>query len=252
MDVFLTILKIILFVLLAALALIILYILAIWIASLFVDNKKPITKQNEFIRRGITNLFGLACAVLGAKIHISGKEKLPKEECFQLVCNHRSGFDPLCFMSSMPDVNIAFISKPSIMKIPIVGRVSYATGGLAIDRENDRNALKTILTAAGYIKNGVCSIGIYPEGTRSRTLELLPFHAGSFKIAQRAGAPLVIAATHGTENIKNVFKRPKDVYIDILEVVPGEKLKEMKTQEISDYARNIICEKLSLQAHQEA
>lgn len=245
MDVFLTILKIILFALLAAVAALVIYVLIIWIASLFVDNKKPLTKQNEFVRRGITNAFKLVCWLLGAKIHVSGKELLPQDKCFQLVCNHRSGFDPLCFMSAMPDVNIAFIAKPSIMIIPIVGRVSYAAGGLAIDRENDRNALKTILTAAGYIKNGVCSIGIFPEGTRSKTLELLPFHAGSFKIAQRAGAPLVIAATHGTENIKSFFKRPKDVYIDILEVVPGEKLKEMKTQEISDYARNIICEKLS-------
>lgn len=245
MDVFLTILKIILFALLAAVAALVIYVLIIWIASLFVDNKKPLTKQNEFVRRGITNAFKLVCWLFGAKIHVSGKELLPQDKCFQLVCNHRSGFDPLCFMSAMPDVNIAFIAKPSIMKIPIVGRVSYAAGGLAIDRENDRNALKTILTAAGYIKNGVCSIGIFPEGTRSKTLELLPFHAGSFKIAQRAGAPLVIAATHGTENIKSFFKRPKDVYIDILEVVPGEKLKEMKTQEISDYARNIICEKLS-------
>ena len=245
MDVFLTILKIILFALLAAVAALLIYVLIIWIASLFVDNKKPLTKQNEFVRRGITNAFKLVCWLFGAKIYVSGKELLPQDKCFQLVCNHRSGFDPLCFMSAMPDVNIAFIAKPSIMKIPIVGRVSYAAGGLAIDRENDRNALKTILTAAGYIKNGVCSIGIFPEGTRSKTLELLPFHAGSFKIAQRAGAPLVIAATHGTENIKSFFKRPKDVYIDILEVVPGEKLKEMKTQEISDYARNIICEKLS-------
>ena len=246
MDVFLNILKILLYIILAVLALCVIYVLFIWIVSLFTDSTKPITKQNNFVRHGITTMFWIACTVCGARVHVSGKELLPKDECFELVCNHRSGFDPLCFMSAMPEINIAFIAKPSIMKIPVVGRVAYAAGGLSIDRENDRNALKTILTAAGYIKNGVCSIGIFPEGTRSRTLEMLPFHAGSFKIAQKAGAPLVIAATHGTENIKgNFFKRPKDVYIDILEVVPAETLKEMKTQEISDYARNLICEKLS-------
>ena len=50
---------------------------------------------------------------------------------------------------------------------------------------------------------------IYPEGTRSHGTAMLPFHSGSFKIAQKAGVPLVIASIEGTENVaKNVLRRP--------------------------------------------
>ena len=127
------------------------------------------------------------------------------------------------------------------MRIPIAGSVSYGAGFLPIDRENARNALKTIVTAADYLVKGICSVGIYPEGTRSRTNEMLPFHAGSFKIAQRAGAPLAIASIRGSEQIKkNLFLRPTDVYLDILEVVPADKVRSMSTNELAEYSRNLI------------
>ena len=99
--------------------------------------------------------------------HLRGLEKLPKEGRFLFVCNHRSLFDPLMVMGYLADWNIAFISKPSNMRIPLAGDLAYAAGFLAIDRENDRAALKTILTAADYMKRDLCSIGIYPEGTRT-------------------------------------------------------------------------------------
>lgn len=84
-------------------------------------------------------------------------------------------------------------------------------------------------------------MGVYPEGSRSKTDEMLPFHAGSFKIAQRANAPLVICVVHGSENIKkNLLRRKTDVYLDILQVLPGEKVKAMTTAELSEYSRALI------------
>ena len=103
--------------------------------------------------------------------------------------------------------------------------------------------------AAEYLKNGVCNMGIYPEGTRSRTGEMLPFHAGSFKIAQRAGAPLVVACVRGSENVKrpHLFGHV-DVYLDILEVIPAERVKAMSTNELADYSRALMEEKLKTAA----
>ena len=97
------------------------------------------------------------------------------------------------------------------------------------------------MQAADYIKRDVCSIGIYPEGTRSRDGVLLPFHAGSFKIAQKANVPLAVACIRGSENItKNALRRVTDVYLDILELIPAERVKEMTTHELADYSRGLI------------
>lgn len=219
----------------------VLYLLFFYIVSLTVDRSKPLQKQNKICHAGVANVIGMMCAYAGVRPHFSGLELLPQDRRFVLVCNHRSIFDPLIIMDKLRKYNISFVSKPSNLKIPLAGRIAYGAGFLAIDRENDRKALKTILTAADYIKRDICSIGIYPEGSRSKTDEMLPFHAGSFKIAQRANAPLAISVIHGSENIKkNLLRRRTDVYLDVLEVLPGEKVKAMSTAELSEYSRALI------------
>ena len=176
----------------------------------------------------------------GVRPKIGGLEKMP-DGPFLFVCNHRSMFDPLLVMAWMPKYNISFISKPSNLEIPIAGITARHAGFLAIDRENNREALKTILLAADYLKRGVCNIGIYPEGTRSKTKEMLPFHAGSFKIAQRAGVPVVVACCRGSEQVKKgLFLRPTPVHLDILEVIDAERVKAMSTNELAEEARRVI------------
>ena len=84
-------------------------------------------------------------------------------------------------------------------------------------------------------------MAVYPEGTRSKTGELGPFHAGSFKIAQRGNVPVVIAAIRGTEEVHRHFPfRPTRVALDILDVIPAERVKAMSTQELAAYSREKI------------
>ena len=228
------------------LALNLLYFVVVWVATWFINQSKPISRQNSVCRTGCMYAAYLLTGYAWVRTHVRGLEKLPEPGKFLLVCNHRSMFDPAVIVRKLGKFNISFVSKPSNMKIPLFGTMGYGAGYLAIDRENDRKALSTILTAADYLKRGICSIGIFPEGTRSRGGELLPFHAGSFKIAQKANAPLVISSVRGTEKIKkNLFRRPTDVYLDILEVIPAEKVKAMSTVELAAYSSRLIGENLN-------
>ncbi len=226
----------------------VLFLLVVIVNALLLKPLGPdegIEKQHPFSRwlctRGARWLTDLG----GARVRLSGLEKLP-EGPFLLVGNHRSMFDPLIVMGWLGKYNIAFVSKPSNLKIPFVGLMARRTGFLGIDRENDRAALKTILQAADYLKRGVCSVGIYPEGTRNRTQEpLLPFHAGSFKIAQRAGVPVAVVCMRGTENIVKLplfYRTP--VTLEVLELIEAETVKRMKTVELAEQVRALLEEKL--------
>lgn len=230
-----------LFFLLVFLLLHVAYLLVLYLASLTVSRGKPLDKQNTICRWGCAGVIGLLCAYCGVRPHITGEDKLPTDRRFLLVCNHRSMFDPLVIMDRLRKYNISFISKPSNLRIPLVGRIAYAAGFLPIDRENNREALKTILQAADYLKRGVCSMAVYPEGTRSRSGEMLPFHPGCFKVAQRAGVPLVVSAVRGTEHVKkHILFRGTDVYLDILDVLPPERVQTMSTNELADYSRALM------------
>ncbi len=220
-----------------------LWLTTFWLLALPVDRSKPIEKQRASSREACRSVGRFLCLYAGAKPHFSGVEKLPADSRFLFVCNHQAGFDPLLVMGYLNRFNISFVAKLSLMALPMVGDIAWSAGFLGIDRENDRAALRTILAAADYMKRGVCSIGLYPEGTRSRTGELLPFHHGSFKAAQRAGVPVAVACVRGTEKlIKRLFLRPTDVYLDILEVVPVERVKAMSTAELAEHCRQLIDE----------
>lgn len=205
------------------------------------DLSKPDAVQNPIARRGCAITGEILCRLGGVRADLRGLEKLPKEGRFLFVCNHRSLFDPLMVMGYLADWNIAFISKPSNMRIPLAGPSAATAGFLAIDRENDRAALRSILTAADYLKRGLCSIGVYPEGTRSHTREMLPFHKGSFKIAQRGNVPLVVAGISGSEKLKRGYcLHPHRVTLEILDVIPAAEVKAASTSELSARSRASI------------
>ena len=219
----------------------VLYVLFFGVVSHPIPMDKPLEKQNPLCRFACYATASLLCFYGGIKPGVNGLEKLPRDGRFLFVSNHCSIFDPMIVMDKLRDFNVSFISKPENMSIPIVGRTLYGAGFLAIDRENDRNALKSILTAADYLKRDLCSIGIYPEGTRSKTGELLSFHAGSFKIAQRAKVPVVVACMRGSEKsqIVNPFSSNK-VRLDILDVIPAETVAAMRTDALAQHVREQI------------
>jgi len=224
----------------------ILYILWAFSTCLLVqDMEKPIERELPVCRTAAANVFRLVSCYMGLKVEIRGMEKLPRDSRFLLVCNHRSGFDPIVLMDRLRSYQLSCIAKPSVMNLPVIGKVAYGIGCLGIDRDNDRNALKTILTAANYLKKDVCNICIFPEGTRSRTGNMIPFQAGSFKIAQRANAPVAVVSIRGTEQVmKNFPLRRTAVVVDIIELIDAEKVKATGTQELAEYSQKLIAASL--------
>ena len=154
---------------------------------------------------------------------------------------HICGGVMFAILGALKGWKIAFVSKPEDLKVPFFGRIIRRCCFLPIDREDPRKAIVTINKAANLLKGQEVSVGIYPEGTRSKTGQLLPFHNGVFKIAQKAGTPIVVLSITGTEKIctRTPFQ-PTDVYLDVLDIFPGEDIKGIKTETIGRMARHLI------------
>ena len=222
-------------------ALFLLYILFLTFCSIPVSTKKEYNTHSGFYRFLLDSATFCAVKLLRIRVSVTGQDKLPAEGRFLLVSNHISNFDPILTWYALPSYKLAFVSKPSNFKIPWFGRIIRKCCFMAIDRENPRNAIRTINRAAELIKNDQVSIGIYPEGTRSKTGELLPFHNGVFKIAQKANVPIVVAGLSGTETIrKQTPLRTSRVYLDILEVIPAETVCSTKTDQLGQQVRTLL------------
>ncbi len=220
-------------------SLVLLYILFLVICSLFVNPKKEYEEHSGFYRALLNGATAVAIKIMRIRLHVSGMEKIPADtKNLLFVSNHRSNFDPILTWHILKRWQPAFVSKSSNFKIPIFGRFIRKCCFMAIDRKNPRNAIKTIQKASELLKKGEVSIGIYPEGTRSKICKLLPFHNGVFKIAQKADAPIVVLAVSGTEKIcKNYPFRHTDVHIDVLEILSAERVKSTKTDIIGEHIK---------------
>lgn len=229
------------YILMGVLACILLYILFLSICSLLVNPHKEYEKESPFYRFLLNNATGIAIKFLRIRVHTTGLEKVPKDKQVLFVGNHRSNFDPIISWHVFRSWKPAFISKAANFKIPIFGRIIRKCCFMTIDRENPRNAIKTINKASELLKKGENSIAVYPEGTRSKTGTLLPFHNGVFKIAQKAQRDIVVLSVQGTEKIaKNYPFRTSHVYLDVLTVIPADEIKHKRTDEIGGYVRDKI------------
>jgi len=230
----------ILFTLAGFLGLSVLYVIVTYIISLFMDKTKIWTEDRPFSRFLLRRTVEIILFYCNVHVRVEGMDKLPNRT-FLLVGNHRSGFDPLITIYALRRLRLNFISKPENFDIPLAGPIMASTGFLAIDREDDRKALRTILAAADRMQRDVCSFGVYPEGTRSRTDEMLPFRNGCFKAAQRAKVPIVVASVHNSGQVtKRMPFRSTKVLLRICGVIDAETVAAKKTNELSDMVRTML------------
>ena len=230
------------------LGLIILWFVFIFIFSLFINTKKEYTTQNWLIDKIISLTMELLLNLSHTKIIRENIDSVPKDERFLFVYNHTSNFDPIVINHVLKKSKIIHVSKPENFKIPIAGPFVYRNCYLSIDRENDRNALKTIIKCIKYINEDKFSIGIAPEGTRNKgnVKELLPFRDGCFQVATKSKCKIVICALVDLDKIhKNFpFKRTK-VKMSILKVMDYEEYKDLHTSDISKIVRELITNKIN-------
>lgn len=128
---------------------------------------------------------------------IRGVGNLPATGGVVLVANHVSYWDPVAIICAFKR-KIFFMAKAELFKIPLVGYAVRSSGAFPVRRDvTDRNAVRTALRLlqAGEV------VGLFPEGTRSQTGEILKPHLGAAMIALKAGTPVLPVAVSGTRGV---------------------------------------------------
>ena len=191
-------------------------------------------------------IFKKISRIAGITYEVRGLENIPTDRAVLYVGNHRSYFDIIITYARCPRLT-GYIAKKDMEKVPLLRTWMRRLHCLFIDRENVKEALKTILAGIDNVKNGI-SMCIFPEGTRNKTDDLmLPFKEGSFKIAEKSGCPIIpMAITNSADVLEAHMPRVKKAHV-IVEygkpIYPNELDKEQK-KKIGAYCQNVIAEML--------
>jgi 1-acyl-sn-glycerol-3-phosphate acyltransferase len=162
----------------------------------------------------------LGLSLAGIRYRVTGRDRVPPAAVI-FCSNHESNVDPpILFRALHPQLHILY--KAELHKFPIMGTVFDVGGFVPIERGNRERAMKSIGSGAESLRAGN-SFLIFPEGTRSRTGDLLPFKKGGFIMAIEAQAPIVPVAVQGGRAAMrkgSTIVRPVHVSVRIGEAIP--------------------------------
>lgn len=215
-------------------ALLLLAFLILWAFSAVVDMEKPQEEDSRLYRRVMYLYVEALISLVGLKIETAGLEKTPREGRFLLVCNHQNESDPGILLHYFKKSQLAFISKRENKNMIVVGPFMHKTLCQLVNRENDREALKTILKCIQLIRDDKVSVGVFPEGGILVKDKLSHFRSGVLKIAQKTNVPIVVCTLKGTSNLFHNMKRLKRTHVrlHLVDVIPAEEVKSANTVEL--------------------
>ena len=201
-----------------------------------IDPKKPQEKDSRFYRNLIHLYLDAVISVARVKIKTRGMEQTPESGRFLLVSNHRDNIDPAFLLTCFRKKQLAFISKREVQGYFLVGKLMHKILCQPINRENDREALKTILKCIQILQEDKASVAVFPEGYIHDDRKLHHFRPGVFKIATKTKVPIVVCTLRGTHEALPLAMKLKSSQVEVrlLKVIYPEEYENLTTVELSE------------------
>ena len=179
-------------------------------------------------------------AIAMVRVKASGLNNILDEPAIY-AANHASQLD-IPIMCTRVNRPMFFIAKIELKKVPILSQYIKVVGMILVDRKNRERAMASMRTAIQDIQGGK-SIAAFPEGTRTKTGELLPFKKGVFTIAKEGRIPIVPIALIGSAKALasgSFFLRPASVELRVLPALNSEEFFNMSIEEMANHTRSLI------------
>lgn len=174
-------------------------------------------------------------------VKVSGNENIDKGRSYVVISNHQSLYDIFVIYGWL-GIDIKWIMKKELAKIPGIGFGSRKVGHIFLDRSNSRVALESLNEAKRKLVNGT-SVVIFPEGTRSVTGKMGVFKKGAFKLALDLGLPILPITIIGTKDVLptgTIALRPGKASMIIHEPIEIHDHNDESIKGLMDKARSII------------
>lgn len=211
-----------------------------------VDLEKPQEEDSKFYRFLIRMIAPAALTILSVRMHVEGLEKTPKSGRFFLVCNHLNEMDPVVLLRYFQDSQLTFISKRENQTMFVVGKFMHKIQCQLMNRENDREALKTILKCVEILREDKASLAVFPEGYIKPDRKLHHFRSGVFKIAQKTKVPIVVCTLRNTHHVfhNGLRHKPTHVHLHLLDVISPAQYEGMSTVELGNLVYEMMARDL--------
>ena len=218
----------------------------LWLMCKRVDQSKPQENDSKFYRTLMHLYVDAALTLARVTIKTSGMEMTPQNGRFLLVCNHIDNLDPAFLLTCFRKSQLAFISKREVQRFFLVGELMHKILCQPINRENDREALKTILKCIQILKEDKASIAVFPEGYIRPNKKLHHFRPGVFKIASKTKVPIVVCTIRDSRYVLDrlLHLKPSAVEVRLLRVIQPEEYEELTTVELSDRIYQMMADDL--------
>jgi 1-acyl-sn-glycerol-3-phosphate acyltransferase len=134
----------------------------------------------------------------GIRYHAEGTGHVMRDRAAVYAVNHTSNVEPPIIFDLLHELfpRLRILYKSELRKLPVLVHALDLAGFVPLERGNRDQSVPAIERAATALRDGN-SFLIFPEGTRSRTGDLLPFKKGGFIMAIKAQAPVVPVAIKG-------------------------------------------------------
>lgn len=182
-------------------------------------------------------------AASGVRLVVEGREHVDFTRPHVFVMNHQSMIDIAVAFVALP-VNLRFVAKKVLSRVPFLGWYMAATGMIFVDRGRSERAVRSLREAGARIRAGA-SILAFPEGTRSPDGSILPFKKGPFVVALEAGVPVVPVVIEGAAAVlpyRGFSIRPGTIRVRLGAPVPTEGLPREARDELIGAVRGKMIE----------
>ena len=180
------------------------------------------------------------------RVHVEGAFPADPRRPYVVVSNHQSHAD-IPVISRLP-WEMKWVGKAELFRIPVAGWMMRLAGDLAVDRGEGRSRAAVLVKARDVLANR-CSVIFFPEGTRSKDGRLLPFNDGAFRLAIKAGVPVLPLAVEGTMGALPKhdwrFGPPSDIRLAVLAPIDTAGLTAADTAALRDRVRTAIAARVA-------